>query len=112
MSHLGAGRLPQGVAVQAATEVANRYGERVQTWATVLGLENVPAVVVPSSQVKQRGEEFVRTEESHTLLLGGYFSMLTTKMRLLAEDGSLYEVLGVEHDPWRTWTQVRVREVL
>lgn len=112
VARLGSNRLPHRVTVQRATEVKNQYGERTQTWAAVPGLSGIPAVVVPSSQVKQRGTEFVQAEETHQLMLGGYFPNLTSFMRLTVEDGGRFDILGVEHDPWHQWTQLRTREVL
>jgi head-tail adaptor len=100
---------PLRVTIQQSVETRDKYGAVKNTWGNVAGMTGIPGTIVPNSQTEVRGQQFVQTETTHQIMLGGHFPAITPKMRARGDDGGVYDITGVEADPWHSFTQLRVR---
>lgn len=106
-----AGFFTSTVAIVRATSAADDYGQPVPTWATVVGLTAIPALVVAGDVSIRMKRQEVRTTmavtqmEYRRVMLKGYYPTVkrTDRVRIDAVD---WAIVAIDHDPTATFTQL------
>lgn len=100
------GRFPQTCEIQQYDNEANRTptGGISYTWTTVPGLEAIPCLIQNSMPREPRSSEYI--EQSHIFRIGllGVWSIIKPEHRVLADDGRIFDIIGVEIDSAHSWT--------
>jgi head-tail adaptor len=104
---------PDNVAVQVPSGGRDSTGDVIDTWATVTALRALPCRITPTGGQQERQAAYgTVTEATHAVLIpGDYEGDITTKHRLLAASGAIYDVLAVAADSAHATTRVLVRQV-
>jgi head-tail joining protein len=104
---------PDHVAVQVTTGGKDAAGGVTDSWGTVTALQSLPCRISPTGGQQERQAAYgTITDATHAVLIpGDYEGAITTKHRLLAASGAIYDVLAVAADSAHATTRVLVRQV-
>ena len=108
---VASGFFPFTATIQAPTRVPGTAGGVTTTWATVPGLEAIPATKDVTGGVEQRGPEMIVEEIFTRVQLAGYFAQIDESMRCLLDDGTTWDIFAADADPMRTMSQLTCRKV-
>lgn len=99
LARLQANFYPSRGTVQALGGTQDAYGQPVEDWADVAGLQDIPCRVAPvtRSNAERRTSEQVYVEATHHIALGGYYPAIRETMRFVV-DGQAHDIQLVEHD--------------
>jgi hypothetical protein len=98
--------------IYAFTATVNGVGEQVKTWAVLAGHADIPCAVGVVEAVKQvTVDNTAERFDGLAVLLSVQASAVDTTMRVLIDDGQLYDIIGVSHAQVGEFTQLRVRAV-
>ena len=105
LAHL-ANFYPSTVTIQEVTELRGTAGETRPEWEAKDGHEDLPARIAPVGGVRtgQPGGREVKLADqtyaisTHTVGLRANYPEITVKDRVLADDGTIYDILSVASD--------------
>lgn len=104
--------------IQEATETPNDYNEPIASWSAVSGLANVACAIAPAVPFSVLGDRETSrplaevTTDQYWISFPAYYTQITTKMRVLASDGStVYDILAVDHDSQGVMTRLSAKKV-
>lgn len=97
------GFYPGTCAIQQATETADSYGELMETWAAVGGMEAIPCRVSPAGGTERKSPQAIWSVATHVINLQGGFRTITAKMRAVVDCGEeqsamAYDILLAQVD--------------
>lgn len=102
---------PHLATIQTNTPTRGTAGGLKPAWATVPGLEAVPAAKGVVGGTEQRGPELVTEESRIVVQLAGYFPEITASMRCLLNDGSVLDIVAANADALNVMSQLTCRTV-
>lgn len=89
----------------------DEYGELVDDWAVVQGMDSIPCVVGNNEAMDTEGENAtVSVVNTYKIMLQGYYPGITGDMRVVVS-GTTYNILSVHHSQENAHTRLIV-EVL
>ena len=97
LAHL-ANFYPSTVTIQEVTERRGTAGETRPEWETKDGHEDLPARIGPSGGREVKLADQTYAISTHTVGLRANYPEVTVKDRVLADDGTIYDILSVASD--------------
>lgn len=92
---------------QAATR--DSWGEVIGAWTPVAGLSDLPGTVgMAAGRESERGVDTL-TVATHAIVLAGYHPEITTAMRAVTADDTVYDIEAVHHDSRLAVTRLATR---
>jgi head-tail adaptor len=102
---------PSTVTVQEATEVQGATGDITLNWANKAGHVDLPARIGPSGGREIRQDDQTYSVSTHTIGLRGNYPLVTVEDRVLADDGTIYDIMAAESDDQDASTYLYVEVV-
>ena len=93
---------PDTITVRQATVTKDASGQQTSTWADDPTLVNVRALIQTIAEYMKRIDTatgLTFTVGDYVITLGSYQTAVGVEDRVLVDDGRVFEVFGVEHDP-------------
>lgn len=101
---------PSLATIEGKTETYDDYGQSVEAWLPVPGLQAIACSKAPLSAQERQALNYTATDQVWIVLLAGAYPSITTNHR--AEiDNALYDIDAVETDQTGSVTRLRVRSV-
>lgn len=97
--------------VQVTTETRDAVGGVTDSWADLTDHVDISCAIAVMSGDERRSPEMTFADGTHTALLSGSFTSITTKHRFVT-GGNNYDILAVEHDSQGISTRLRLRLVV
>lgn len=101
---------PSSCTVQAATTVANSFGELIKSWSNLPDHVNLACRVAPTSGREQRSQEQLYSVHQWTIGLAGHYPGISETMRAVV-NGQAYDIEAVQHDGQSKTTRLLTRIV-
>lgn len=104
---------------QGASSLDSVGQETAPSWTVVPGLARVPcrisALFAPGTRTQAQERKFGQYVPTEAMALvsipGNFATLITTKMRAVASDGRIFDILSVEVDGTGSWTRLFVRTI-
>uniref|UniRef100_A0A6M3M9I7 Putative head-tail joining protein n=1 Tax=viral metagenome TaxID=1070528 RepID=A0A6M3M9I7_9ZZZZ len=87
---------PSTVTIQVAIEVQDATGDITLNWAD--DYVDLPARIGPSGGREVRMPNQTYAVSTHTIALRAWYPTITVEDRVLADDGSIYNIMLIESD--------------
>jgi len=108
LEHLEETFFPSLATIQVVTLAINAYREPIETWADLALHVDIPCAITPASARERASADKTVAETTHTAILAGDYQTVTPVHRAVV-DGTVYDIMGVEHDSHHITTRLRLK---
>jgi head-tail adaptor len=110
MATVGGGFFPSLATVEAMTSTEDEYGQPIEGWVPVTGLQAIACAKAPLSAQERQAMNYTATDQAWNVLLQGAYPSITTGHRVVI-DGVTHDIDAAETDQTGSITRLRVRSV-
>jgi head-tail adaptor len=94
------------ITIQAYTATQADNGEEIKTWADFGGIVAIQARVSPMGGRETRTTAMIYTTATHVVTLMDNYTTITPKMRVVCDDGTIYNIVAVLIDDNNIFTKL------
>lgn len=89
---------PGRCTIQTSTEIEDAAGQPIPAWSDLAGHIDLQCRVAPSGGSERKATNQVYSVSTHVVELAGWYPQISSKMRVVADDGLVLDILLPEHD--------------
>lgn len=108
--YLAMAALPSLATIEAKAVALDAYGQEIESWAAVPGLQMLGCAKAALSAEERQAAHYTATDQAWHVLLAGAYPAITTVHRAVV-DGEAFDIDAREIDQAGTITRLRVRLV-